>query len=199
MNRLPPLPFLIGAIAPLALLSACGSSEDDGKRGTDISINAKDPQGDVAIKADGQTGKVSVNVPGFNASVSLPKVMLEDGDFDIDGVKLYPGSKVTSVNVNANSDGENKKAVVTIAFTSPAEPEKVRAWFAKGFADSDVKAKATTTGFAGTTDDAGSFSMTLTPSGAATTGVVEIIDDDGWSGSPAQPTPPKPPSPPPVS
>jgi hypothetical protein len=194
MNRF----SLLIAVAPLVLLSACGSSEDDGKRGTDISINAKDPQGDVEIKADGATGKVSVNVPGFNANVSLPKVMLEDGDFDIDGVKLYPGSKVSSVNVNADSNGDNKKAVVKMAFTAPAEPEKVRAWFAKGFTQNDVKAKATATGFAGSTRDDGSFTLTLTPSGAATTGTVELHDGDGWSGGPAQPSPPKPPSPPPA-
>jgi hypothetical protein len=194
MNRFP----VLLALAPLALLSACGSSEDDGKRGTDISINAKDPQGDVAIKADGQTGKVSINVPGFDANVALPKVMLESGDFDIDGVKLYPGSKVSSVNVNADSDGENKSANVKIAFTAPAEPEKVRAWFAKGFADSDVMATATATGFSGTTEEEGRFTMTLTPAGATTAGIVEIFDHGGGSSKRTQPTPPNPPSPPPA-
>jgi hypothetical protein len=191
---------LLVSVAPLFLLTACGSSNDDGKRGADISVDAKTESGSsVAIKADGATGKVSVDVPGFNANVTLPKMMLENGDFDIDGVKLYPGSHVKSVNVNADSSGKDKKAAVKIGFTSPAEIEKVRAWFAKGFAHEGVKATATPTGFAGTTDDDGSFTVTLTPEGAgATTGVVDILGGDGWSGNSGQPTPPKPPSPPPA-
>ena len=47
-----------------------------------------------------------------------------EGDFDIDGVKLYPGSKVGSVDVNAGETGGKDKARVEMGFTSPAAPAK---------------------------------------------------------------------------
>jgi hypothetical protein len=191
---------LLITLAPLSLLVACGSSEDDGTRGTDISVDAKTEDGSsVAIRADGATGKVSVNAPGFDANVSLPKVMLDNGDFDIDGVKLYPGSKVAAVNVNANTSGTAKKSTVQISFAAPADIELVRAWFAKSFTEKSVAATATPAGFEGKTSDNGSFTLTLTPDGAGgTKGTVTILDDEGWSGAPAQPAAPKPPAPPPV-
>ncbi len=89
--------ILISTVAVCAL-SACGS-RDDGKDGTNISINAKDENGVVAINADGKTGKVDVNLPGFSANLNLPKVMLDHSNFDLDGVKLYPGSNVRGVAV----------------------------------------------------------------------------------------------------
>jgi hypothetical protein len=187
------------ALAPLSLLAACGGAEEGDARGTDISVNGKNEDGGtVAIKADGETGKVSVKVPGFDANVTLPKVMLDNGDFELEGVKLYPGSKVSTVNVNADSSGAGKKAVIKIGFIAPADIEKVRAWFANGFADKSVKATATATGFTGRTDDGGGFTMTLAPNGQnSTTGTVDIIEEDGWNAR-NQPKSPTPPSPPPA-
>src|SRR3546814_10409966 len=45
-------------------------------------------------------------------------------DFDIDGVKLYPGSQVTKVDVDADDKNGADKATVKLGFTSPAAPTK---------------------------------------------------------------------------
>ena len=50
---------------------------------------------------DGGSGQVKIDVPGFEANIKLPKVQLDAANFDIGGVKLYPGSKVTSMNIDA--------------------------------------------------------------------------------------------------
>ncbi len=166
---------IIVPLAALIGLSACGS-RDDSKEGTSVAINAKDENGSVAIMADGKTGKVSVNLPGFNANLKLPKLMLDHSNFDLDGVKLYPDSKVRSVNVDADDQGGHDKAKVRILFDSPADPAKVKAWFKTGFVDNEIKYVETPTGFTGTTDDGDAFSLTLTPNGsAATSGTIDLV------------------------
>ena len=165
-------------ILPLAVLiglSACGS-HDDPKDGTSVSINAKGDEGNVAIMADGKTGKVSVNLPGFNANLKLPKMMLDHSNFDLDGVKLYPDSKVRSVNVDADDHGGHDKGKVRILCDSPADPATVKAWFKTGFVEGKVRFVETPNGFTGTTDDGDAFSVTLAPNGSATTnGTIDLV------------------------
>lgn len=165
---------IILPVIALSALSACGSRDKDAE-GTSVSINAKDKDGDVAINADGKTGKVSVNLPGFNADLKLPKMMLDHSNFDLDGVKLYPESKVRSVVVNADDTGGHDKAKVRVSFESPADTAKVKAWFKTGFDDEGIKFAETPTGFTGTTDDGDAFVVTLAPNGAsATSGTIDI-------------------------
>lgn len=162
----------IAAILPilaLAGLSAC-EANDDGKEGATVSINAKNDGGDVAINADGQTGKVSVKIPGFDANVNLPKMMLDNSNFDLDGVKLYPGSTVKTVNVNADDRDGADKTNVHIGFDAPADAAKVKEWFKSGFQKEGMAVTETATGFSGKTDDGDAFTLTLTPKGAAMTG-----------------------------
>jgi len=161
---------------PLAALAltACGT---DSKQGTSVSINAKSEDGKVVvINADGKTGAVSVNVPGFNADLKLPRVMLDNADFDIDGVELYPGSTVGSVNVVADDSGSKDSANVKIAFSAPADPTTVMNWFAKEFAANSVTVKRGANALTGTTKDGDSFSMNFAVADAkATNGTIEII------------------------
>lgn len=165
---------IILPVIALSALSACGSRDKDAE-GTSVSINARDKDGDVAINADGKTGKVSVNLPGFNADLKLPKMMLDHSNFDLDGVKLYPGSKVRSVVVNADDTGGKDDAKVRVAFESPAGVAKVKDWFKSGFDDEGTKFTETPTGFAGTTGDGNAFVVTLAPvSAAATSGTIDI-------------------------
>jgi len=165
---------IILPVIALSALAACGGRDKDAE-GTSVSINAKDEGGNVAINADGKTGKVSVNIPGFNANLKLPKMMLDHSDFDLDGVKLYPESKVRSIAVNSDETGGRDKAKVRVAFDSPADAAKVKAWFKSGFEDEEIKFSETPTGFSGTTEDGNAFVVTLTPNGAAaTSGTIDI-------------------------
>ena len=162
---------------PLIALSACHQREKSGDGGTSVSINAKDNDGsDVAIRADGDTGKVSVKIPGFEGKVTLPKVMLSSSNFEIDGVKLYPGSKVGSVNVNADKSGGKDESKVDIAFTSPADPAKVAAYLRSAFAERQVTFAGNDSSMTGKTSDGDDFIISLTPGAAGqTAGTVAII------------------------
>lgn len=171
-------------ILPLCIgLAACdvetsSESADANATGTTVNINAKSEKGqDVRIAADGETGKVSVNLPGFDANVTLPKVMLKDSDFDIDGVKLYPGATVSSINVQGDKSGNNDGAHVQIVFSAPADPKPVRDWFAKAFAEKSVDARVSGESLVGKTEDGTPFTMNFAPGkGGTTTGTI-VLDD----------------------
>ena len=102
--RLAPLAF-----TPLALLAACG----DGKDGTTIAINTSGGGGNVVAGVDGKTGDMSINAPGFSGRISLPRIKLDAGNFDMNGVHLYPGSTVSAMDINAH-DGKAGKLNTTI-------------------------------------------------------------------------------------
>ena len=71
------------------LLAAC--SEKRGNGSLSIDMNSK---------AD--AGNVSVSTPDFGARVKMPTGIMRSGNFDIDGVKLYPKSAVTPFNLNVD-------------------------------------------------------------------------------------------------
>ncbi len=170
------LPLLIG-------LSACDNDAttndaDANASGTSINVAAKGDKGeDIRITADGDTGKVAVNLPGFDANVRLPKVLLKDSNFDIDGVKLYPGATVSSINVQGDKTGVWDGDRVQIIFSAPADPKPVRDWFVKAFAEKAVAAKVSGESLVGKTKDGTPFTMSFAAGkGGTTTGTV-ILDD----------------------
>ncbi len=163
MRQLIILPF-----AALAL-AACGASSDDATPGTDISIDATIDEGNpVKASSDGKTGEIAIDVPGFKANIAMPKIKLDADNFDIDGVKLYPGSKVISMKVDqitrtAGSASDNK-GNVRISFDAPASPEVVKAWFLEKLTANDkLTVTPTASGFAGTSKDGDPFTLDLQP------------------------------------
>ena len=101
--------------------------------------------------------------------------MLGNSHFDIDGVGLYPGAKVTSMKVDALSDPG--KSGVRIDYTAPAAIDTVRGWYAKAFAEKHVAITPNGAGLSGNTADGDAVVMTFAPAGAATTkGVIEVQD-----------------------
>lgn len=169
---------------PLCLgLAACGldthsETPKTDEKGTSLSVLAKDDSGqDVGIKTDANSGEVSVNLPGVDARVALPKIVLKDSNFDLDGVRLYPGSSISAINVVANSAATAGQSQVKVVFAAPASPDTVRAWFAKAFADHGLTATAKGTGLTGTTRDGDGFTMAFAPAEAGTTtGTILIAD-----------------------
>ncbi len=160
--------LIIPPFAALALV-ACGSKSDDGKAGTDISINAVTDEGNpVKASSDGKTGEVAIDAPGFKASIAMPKIKLDADNFDIDGVKLYPGSKVTAMKLDqlaGTKDSESeKRGTVRIRFDAPAAPDVVKAWFVEKLTGND---KFTVTqsinGISGTGKDGEPFMLDLQP------------------------------------
>jgi len=133
-------------IPPMMLLAACGSEEKKSE-GTEVSINAGDEHGGVQIKTGKDGGNIKIGGDGAAIDIDIPDFVDLDieSDFDIDGVKLYPGSKVTKVDVDANDKNGADKATVKLGFTSPAAPKKAADWMAGEFAKRALRSRAPAT------------------------------------------------------
>lgn len=152
-------------------LAAC----HDSGAGTSISITANDTDGNLAANANGATGEVSLNLPGFSGKMKLPKMHLDGEDFDMNGVHLYPGSKITALNIDAGDTdrGGDTDGVVHVAFDSPAAPDAVRTWFARKLGDAGFTLHQEGSALVGTTDDKNPFRLELAPAaGGHATGTI---------------------------
>lgn len=144
-------------VATLALpLAACDRSGE----GTSVSINADGGNATGAI--DATSGEVKVDVPGFSGQFKLPKLQLDANDFDLNGVRLYPGSTIDTINIGTSGKDQG----LQLAFTSPATPERVRTWFAERLGKAGFTLKQDGQGLTGTTDENKPFHLDITGSGA---------------------------------
>jgi hypothetical protein len=161
-------------LPPILLLAACGQSEKTDQ--PEVSINAGDEKGGVHISTGKDGGRIKIGGEGAGIDMKLPDFADLDieGDFDIDGVKLYPGSKVTTIDVDANASDGKGDAKVELGFTSPAAPAKAADWMAGEFAKKGVKITRTGDRLAGRTKDGDDFTIDFAPDGAAAKGKVLI-------------------------
>ncbi len=164
-------------IPPMMLLAACGSEEKKAGEGTEVSINAGDEHGGVQIKTGKDGGNIKIGGGGAAIDIDIPDFVDLDieSDFDIDGVKLYPGSKVTKVDVDAVDKGGADKATVKLGFTSPAAPTKAADWMADEFAKKGVKVTRSGDALAGRDKDGADFRINFAPDGATAKGEVVIV------------------------
>lgn len=155
-----PSPLLAPMLLSGALLSLAACNDRDS--GTTVSINAEN--GTALASANGSTGEVKVDLPGFQGTLKLPKVQLKSDDFDLNGVRLYPGSTIEGFNVDAGGGKDNGR--VRVSFTSPAAPATVRDWLLTRLNGANFSVTADGNGLTGTTDDHKPFRLELTPAGA---------------------------------
>ncbi|MEQ8309190.1 MAG: hypothetical protein RIA72_00675 [Sphingopyxis sp.] len=162
-------------LPPILLLAACGPGEE--KERTEVSINAGDEKGGVQIRADKDGSRIKIGGDGVGIDLKIPDFVDLDveGDFDIDGVKLYPDSKVTTVNVDATDRNGADKATVEVGFTSPAAPKVAADWMAGEFAKRNMPVDRSGTTLRGTDKDGGDFTISFAPDGANTKGKVLIV------------------------
>lgn len=173
----------LAALAATLLLGACGSraekEEASAEKGDVGTINVMSADGREVVKADTATGRVALDIPGFKGEITLPPLAIADGNMDIDGVELFPGSKVDGVDVRAGRAGQDD--VVTIRFTAPAGAEAVKAYYLAAFKEKGVTASAGTDGaIAGTTRKGDDFTLAIADKGAnASAGTLVIRNKDG--------------------
>lgn len=168
--------YLVAAL-PL-LLTACQVKVGKDSADDNISSVSVDGEGNVAVSARAGAQGVSVSVPGFQAKVNIPGLELGSDHMDIDGMKLYPGTKVTSVNVNGK---EGTGGGVVMAFTSPGAPAQIAQYYADAarqhdFTDISVNndnAKSTLTA---TKPDGDRLTIALAPAGEGSSGRITVID-----------------------
>jgi hypothetical protein len=71
-------------------------------------------------------GTMSMDVPGFKASITLPDLGDIQAGMDIDGLKLHPGTKIGGMQIAA----DDKTGGVTMDFAAPAAPAAVIDYYA---------------------------------------------------------------------
>jgi hypothetical protein len=165
--------FLIVSLGLVLPLAAC----DGAKEGTTILINSTDSDGNVVAGVDGTTGKVSIDSPMFKGQFTLPKIKLDAKNFEMNGVHLYPGSTIGSMNVNAKPDQDDKDGggTVRVQFDSPADPATVRDWFKDQLNSHGFNVTASGNGLTGTTDEKKPFKLDLAATSAGhSKGMIEI-------------------------
>ncbi|WP_423606921.1 hypothetical protein [Sphingomonas sp. MS122] len=148
------------ALPLAAALAACGGGEGGGEG---ASISVKSGEGDASIKTD-KDGRVSVKAPGFEGSLKLPKFDIGAENFEIDGLKLYPGSTIANLNVDANRD-KGGEDTVRVQFDAPAAADQVRSWFREQMQAAGFTVTANGSELSGKTGEGSDFTLKLDPSG----------------------------------
>ncbi len=156
---------LISMLIGLGMLSACGEPDErnlaaQNDNGSDLSMNI-DSGGNGA-------GRISIDLP----KIGLPALKLGKADVNIDGVKLFPGARVTGVDVSGE-EGESEGGV-GVRFDADATPDTVRDYYLAAFKNKGLRASADAMGISGR-DHAGTpFRIDLEPQGEGTRGVVHV-------------------------
>ena len=137
------------------------------------SKNSANADETVTINAD-ESGNVAFNLPFVKGQVKVPSGFMHDGNFDIDGVKLLPGSSVTGFSVFAKDKG----STVNMAFTAPASPEAVRSYFVDQFKQKGVEAALAGDAVSGKTKDGSPFTIQVGPAASGSNGTIVIQSKD---------------------
>lgn len=162
-------------IAPALLLVLGVAACDGSDKGAGVTIDMTDGN-----KAGGNRSDLTLDVPGFSGKLSLPGIKMGGDTVSLNGVKLYPGSTISAMNVNAKGSGGDDSEgddddVVNIRFDSPAAPAVVRDWFAERLAKADFDLTRQGDGLVGTDEEGKQFRLTLLPAaGGHTTGEIVI-------------------------
>lgn len=157
-------------LMPLALLAACE------RKGDGAAVEITSDNGSTRISAGpGNESRLKLDTPGVKMDVNVPFLGALTDKMEIDGVKLYPGSKVAGVNIDA-SDAKDKGRFA-LRFSAPAGQDKVAAWFTQQFAASRFKMQLQGGRFTGVNDDGDpvTLDMSAGPNGG-TEGEFRIAD-----------------------
>lgn len=168
--------LLLAAAAAFVMLSACSDKTDtaEAERKTQVSINIDDG-------AVSPTGKFQLKLPGgIEAKVNLPDSVGNDSKFDINGVGLFPGARVRSIDIDAADARKTRTATVKIGFNAPGDAAAVTDWHQQQFDAKNVAVTRSGETLAGTTEEGKPFSLALEPAGTgASKGLLTIVDTKG--------------------
>ena len=137
------------------------------------SKNPPNADENVTISAD-EGGNVAFNLPFVKGQVKVPSGFMHDGNFDIDGVKLMPGSSVTGFSVFAKDKG----STVNMTFTAPASPDEVRSYFVGAFKQKGEEAAIAGDAVSGKAKDGSPFTIQVGPDSKGSKGTVVIHSND---------------------
>ena len=138
-------------------------------------VHSKNPAGgddNVTIQAEGN--EIAFDTPIAQGKLKVPGAMVGHSDFDIDGVKLMPGSTVTGFSVFARDEG----SVVNMAFNAPAAPDAVRAYFVDQFKEKGVEAALSGDSVTGKSKDGNPFTIAVSPGPNGSQGQIVVHSKD---------------------
>ncbi|ASK88156.1 hypothetical protein [Sphingorhabdus sp. SMR4y] len=165
--------LILLAALPLGL-SACSKVDDESSVSIDFSDEDKSDSEKIKIGGDGDNSKFSIKAEGFSMEVDLPSITLDSDDFDMNDVDLYPGSHVTSFNIE-DKDGQGGK--VQIGFKAPVGANALADWYEKQLTGNDFKVVRDGTSLSGRNDEGDPFSLALTEvSGEESKGILEFSE-----------------------
>jgi hypothetical protein len=147
----------------LPLLAGCDMHSKNPANGDD----------NVTINAD-ESGHISFNLPIGQGQLKVPTGFMHHGNFDIDGVKLPPGSSVTGFSVFARDEG----STVNMSFSAPTSADDVRSYFVGQFKKQGVDASLSGDAVTGKTKNGSPFTINVTPTSNGSKGKIEVQSKD---------------------
>lgn len=159
-------PLLLAATALLAIAGCSKQDDENREKSTSISIDTGDDKkgGTVSIDTDSDTGKMALKLPGgFAANVNVPGGLPDKASFDVDGVGLYPGARVSKIKVDASDRDGAHDAVVVMGFTAPADAAAVADWYQNQLEAKKVGVVRNGETLTGKTEDGNDFTLALAP------------------------------------
>ena len=137
----------LALLLPIALLAACD------RKGDGAAVEIRSDNGSTQISAErGKESRLKIDTPGVKADIDVPFLGAITDKMDIDGVRLYPNSKIAGVNINANDERDDSDRF-SLRFAAPAGRDKVVAWFQQQFDANDFKMSLQGDRFTGTNDE----------------------------------------------
>jgi hypothetical protein len=127
----------------------------------------------VMINADAN-GQVAFDLPFAKGNVKLPASAMHNGEFDMDGVKMMPGTRMSGFHLA----GSNGLSNVKMNFTAPQSPDEVRAYFVDQFKQKGVAAKLAGDTVSGTSKDGDPFTIRVAPAAQGSQGTIAVQSKD---------------------
>jgi hypothetical protein len=159
----------LAAAAAGLLLSACHASVNIGDDGDEKGGNVH-----MAMGGDGDKDRVTLDVPGFSAKLSLPDLKL-GSHMDMDGIKLAPDTDVKSLDINGrDKGGDGDRGEVRMAFTNPGPPAALIDYYRKAAADAGFAGIAATATGVSAAKGAKRFAMSIAPEGKGSRGAITM-------------------------
>ncbi len=176
-------PALLLAAAALVTLTGCNRHKDDG--GSSVSISTSDDGKTTTTSTSSENGdssatasSVELKLPGgFEANVKGPHNFNDSTHVDIDGVGLYPGAKVSNVQVKVDASGDSDKhATVNMAFAAKSDPAAVADWYQQQFEAKKLAVTRAGNTLTGKSKDGDDFVIAALPNkDGGTAGTIAIV------------------------
>ena len=169
---------LVTATAAISLLAAC-----EARIGNDAPPVAEN----ATAAGRAEDGRLTIEAPGFNMSVSIPEGLRSEANMDDDNELIYPGSTFGGIHVQGGTDrgGGERGGEVELRFSTADAVDRVTAWYRDPARGEEINiasaardgASVVLTGTGRTDHDR--FTLRLTPrQGGGTEARLLLIDND---------------------